>query len=107
MNIRLNTTPVCLAKSQAVTVCQAKGSLISCRRGGTVDHAGRGPARHRVGARRELQARSQGPGDRMGAGRVVGRNARAASRARRDDPGLSVFRRFLSARSFQVPSLSS
>ena len=34
MNIRLNTSPVCLAKSQAVTLTDAKGSLVRCLRGG-------------------------------------------------------------------------
>jgi hypothetical protein len=34
MNIRLNTTPVCLAKSQAVTLTDAKGSQIRCLSGG-------------------------------------------------------------------------
>ncbi|GEM_PF-524590 len=34
MNIHLNTTPVCLAKSQALTLTNAKGALISCLRGG-------------------------------------------------------------------------
>lgn len=41
MNIRLNTSPVCLAKSQAVTLTDAKGSLIRCLSGGlwiTQDH---------------------------------------------------------------------
>lgn len=33
MNIHLNATPVCLAKNQALILTQAKGSLISCRRG--------------------------------------------------------------------------
>lgn len=33
MNIRLNTTPVCLAENQALTVSRGKGSLISCLRG--------------------------------------------------------------------------
>jgi len=34
MNIRLNTSPVCLAKSQAVTLTDAKGSLVRCLSGG-------------------------------------------------------------------------
>ncbi len=34
MNIRLNTSPVCLAKSQAVTLTDAKGSQIRCLSGG-------------------------------------------------------------------------
>lgn len=33
MNIHLNTSPVCLAKSQAVTLTDAKGSLVRCLRG--------------------------------------------------------------------------
>ena len=34
MNIRLNTSPVCLAKSQAVTLTGAEGSQIRCITGG-------------------------------------------------------------------------
>ncbi len=33
MNIRLNTTPVCLVKNQTLSVTDAKGSLINCHRG--------------------------------------------------------------------------
>ena len=33
MNIHLNTSPVCLARRQAVTLTQAKGSEIRCLRG--------------------------------------------------------------------------
>ena len=33
MNVRLNTTPVCLAKNQAVTLLRAEGALIRCLRG--------------------------------------------------------------------------
>jgi len=35
MNIRLNNTPVCLTRNQAITVTQAKGSQIRCK-GGSV-----------------------------------------------------------------------
>jgi hypothetical protein len=34
MNIRLNTSPVCLAKSQAVTLTDARGWEIKCLGGG-------------------------------------------------------------------------
>ena len=34
MNIRLNTSPVCLARNQAVTLTDAKGSQVRCLRGG-------------------------------------------------------------------------
>lgn len=33
MNIRLNTTPVCLAKRQGVTLTKARGSEVRCLRG--------------------------------------------------------------------------
>lgn len=33
MNIRLNTTPVCLVKNQTLSMTDAKGSLINCHRG--------------------------------------------------------------------------
>jgi hypothetical protein len=41
MNVRLNTPPVCLAKSQAVTLTDARGAEIKCRSGAlwiTQDH---------------------------------------------------------------------
>ncbi|MEO8654869.1 MAG: DUF2917 domain-containing protein [Ramlibacter sp.] len=108
MNIRLNTSPVCLAKSQAVTLTDAKGSLVRCLSGGlwiTQDRDQRDIV---------LEAGESFTIDRGGPAIVWALAAssvevvpRRQPAVRRDEPGLSVFRRFLSARSFQAPSLSS
>ena len=44
MKVHLNTTPVCLAKNQMLSLTEARGSVIRCRRGSiwiTQDHDAR------------------------------------------------------------------
>ena len=109
MNIRLNTSPVCLAKSQAVTLTDAKGSLIRCLSGGlwiTQDRDQRDIV---------LQAGESFTIDRGGpaivwalAASSVEVVARRQPAVHHDDGRLSIFRRFISwPQSFQAPSLSN
>ena len=109
MNIRLNTSPVCLAKSQAVTLSDAKGLQIRCMAGGLWITQDRDPRDIVLEAGESFTLDRRGPAIvwALAPSSVEMLPARQPS-GWGNSAGLSVLRRFVSwPQSVQIPSLSN